>query len=105
MDDSPDSPATGPAADSLASPGASLADSLLALARRRGAAVPEDGSVAGLLAALDPNPLIPHPLLLVAGAVMAVAFRHDRALALPPADGIDGANPAPSSASSADYSF
>ncbi|WP_372395971.1 hypothetical protein ABMY26_12120 [Azospirillum sp. HJ39] len=67
-------------------PPASLADSLLALARRRGAAVPEDGSVAGLLAAIDPNPMIPHPLLLVAGAVMAAAFRHDRALAAPPAD-------------------
>lgn len=81
---------------------ASLADSLLALARRRGVAVPEDGSVAGLLASLDPNPLIPHPLLLVAGAVMAVAFRHDRALALPPADPPDTA---PSSVPSADYSF
>lgn len=94
MDDTP--------ADVAASPGASLADSLLALARRRGVAVPEDGSVAGLLAALDPNPLIPHPLLLVAGAVMAVAFRHDRALALPPADASDNA---PSSARSADCSF
>nr|WP_255636228.1 hypothetical protein [Azospirillum sp. 412522] len=97
MDDAP--------AGTTASPTASLADSLLALARRRGVAVPEDGSVTGLLAALDPNPLIPHPLLLVAGAVMAVAFRHDRALALPPADGTDSANPAPSSTSSADFSF
>jgi type III secretion system FlhB-like substrate exporter len=88
-----------------ASPSASLADSLLTLARRRGVAVAEDGSVAGLLAALDPNPLIPHPLLLVAGAVMAVAFRHDRALALPPADSADGGNPTPSSAPSADFSF
>ncbi|WP_247873089.1 hypothetical protein [Azospirillum sp. TSH64] len=94
MDDTP--------ADVAASPGASLADSLLALARRRGVTVPEDGSVAGLLAVLDPNPLIPHPLLLVAGAVMAVAFRHDRALALPPADASDNA---PSSAPSADCSF
>ncbi|PWC37808.1 hypothetical protein [Azospirillum sp. TSO35-2] len=81
------------------SPPASLADSLLALARRRGVAVPEDGSIAGLLAAIDPNPMIPHPLLLVAGAVMAVAFRHDRALALPPADD------APDTAPSADCSF
>lgn len=88
--------------DAPADPPASLADSLLALARRRGVAVPEDGSVAGLLSALDPNPLIPHPLLLVAGAVMAVAFRHDRALALPPAD---GSGTAPPSAPSADYSF
>ena len=79
-------------------PPASLADSLLALARRRGVAVPEDGSVAGLLSALDPNPLIPHPLLLVAGAVMAVAFRHDRALALPPADASGTAPPSPPSA-------
>ena len=83
-------------------PPASLAESLLALARRRGAAVPEDGSLAGLLGAIDPNPLIPHPLLLVAGAVMAVAFRHDRALALPPADGPDAPS---SSAPSADFSF
>ncbi|NUB02992.1 hypothetical protein GBZ48_27540 [Azospirillum melinis] len=88
--------------DPAAISGASLADSLLALARRRGVAVPEDGSVAGLLAVLDPNPMIPHPLLLVAGAVMAVAFRHDRALALPPADASDTA---PSSAPSADCSF
>ncbi|ANC92699.1 hypothetical protein A6A40_12855 [Azospirillum humicireducens] len=85
-----------------ASPPASLADSLLALARRRGATVPEDGSIAGLLAAIEPTPLIPHPLLLVAGAVMAVAFRHDRALAQPPADGPDAP---PSSAASADLSF
>ncbi|SMF86783.1 hypothetical protein SAMN02982917_6058 [Azospirillum oryzae] len=92
--------------DSPSDAPASLADSLLALARRRGVAVPEDGSVAGLLSALDPNPLIPHPLLLVAGAVMAVAFRHDRALALPPADAFDGGgDPAPSSVPSADYSF
>ena len=98
MDDaSANAPANAPA-----SPPASLADSLLALARRRGVAVPEDGSVAGLLAALDPNPLIPHPLLLVAGAVMAVAFRHDRALALPLAD---ASRTAPPSAPSADYSF
>ncbi|WP_247879883.1 hypothetical protein [Azospirillum sp. TSA6c] len=94
MDDTP--------SDIAASPTASLADSLLALARRRGVAVPEDGSVAGLLSVLDPNPLIPHPLLLVASAVMAVAFRHDRALALPPADASDTA---PSSAPSADCSF
>ena len=94
MEEEADSPAP--------SPSASLADSLLALARRRGVAVPEDGSVAGLLAALDPNPLIPHPLLLVAGAVMAVAFRHDRALALPAADA-SGTNPP--SAPSPDYSF
>ena len=94
MEEEPASPNPGPSA--------SLADSLLALARRRGVAVPEDGSVAGLLAALDPNPLIPHPLLLVAGAVMAVAFRHDRALALPPADFSDTA---PSSTPSADCSF
>ncbi|WP_434624461.1 hypothetical protein [Azospirillum sp. B2RO_4] len=93
MDDAPADPSA---------PNASLADSLLALARRRGVAVPEDGSVTGLLAALDPNPLIPHPLLLVAGAVMAVAFRHDRALALPSADAADAA---PSSVPSADYSF
>ncbi len=85
-----------------AEPPASLADSLLALARRRGAAVPEDGSIAGLLGAIEPNPLIPHPLMLVAGAVMAVAFRHDRALALPPADGPDAPS---SSAPSADLSF
>ncbi|MGA1859815.1 hypothetical protein VH569_27840 [Azospirillum sp. 11R-A] len=98
MDDTPNDVAANPSA----SPSASLADSLLALARRRGVAVPEDGSVAGLLAVLDPNPLIPHPLLLVAGAVMAVAFRHDRALALPPADASDTA---PSSAPSADCSF
>ncbi len=65
---------------------ASLADSLLALARRREVPVTDDGSVAGLLAALEPRPLIPHPLLLVAGAVLAVAFRHDRALADPPDD-------------------
>ncbi|MCG5243508.1 hypothetical protein [Azospirillum doebereinerae] len=76
---------------------ASLADSLLALARRRGVAVADDGSLGGpdgvsndgsiatLLAAIEPRPLIPHPLLLVAGAVMAVAFRHDRRLAVPPA--------------------
>ncbi|WP_244433587.1 hypothetical protein [Azospirillum sp. B506] len=94
MEDEPAIPA--------ANPSASLADSLLALARRRGVAVPEDGSLAGLLGALDPNPLIPHPLLLVAGAVMAVAFRHDRALALPPSDASDAT---PSSAPSADYSF
>ncbi|CAO3437456.1 hypothetical protein [Azospirillum doebereinerae] len=72
---------------------ASLADSLLALARRRGVAVAEDGlddgSVAKLLAAIEPRPLIPHPLLLVAGAVMAVAFRHDRRLAAPPAGDAD----------------
>jgi hypothetical protein len=92
--------------DTPADPPASLADSLLALARRRGVAVPEDGSVAGLLSALDPNPLIPHPLLLVAGAVMAVAFRYDRALSLPPADATDtGLDAAPSSVPSADYSF
>ncbi|WP_148219771.1 hypothetical protein [Azospirillum sp. B510] len=85
---------------------AGLADSLLALARRRGVVVAEDGSVAGLLAAIDTNPLIPHPLLLVAGAVMAVAFRHDRALGLPPADAPHGGdNVAPSSAPSADFSF
>ncbi|KAA0572956.1 hypothetical protein FZ983_30955 [Azospirillum sp. B21] len=92
----------GEASDIPAGPPASLADSLLALARRRGAAVPEDGSIAGLLGAIDPNPLIPHPLLLVAGAVMAVAFRHDRALALPPADGPEASS---SSAPSADISF
>ncbi|CBS91040.1 hypothetical protein [Azospirillum lipoferum] len=85
-----------------AAPPASLADSLLVLARRRGATVPEDGSIAGLLAAIEPTPLIPHPLLLVAGAVMAVAFRRDRALALPPADEPDSPRP---SAPSADYSF
>ncbi|PWC80569.1 hypothetical protein TSH100_29215 [Azospirillum sp. TSH100] len=94
MEEEPASPHPGPSA--------SLADSLLAQARRRGVAVPEDGSVAGLLAALDPNPLIPHPLLLVAGAVMAVAFRHDRALALLPADASGTTLP---SAPSADYSF
>lgn len=77
---------------------ASLADSLLALARRRGVTVADDGSVAGLLAAIEPRPLIPHPLLLVAGAVMAVAFRHDRALAEPPDD-------APDPPPSADCSF
>lgn len=98
MDDTPPDPTAAFAS--------SLADSLLALARRRGVAVPEDGSVTGLLAVLDPNPLIPHPLLLAAGAVMAVAFRHDRALALPPVDGRDGgAGSAPTSAPSADYSF
>ena len=90
------------AAANPAEPPASLADSMLALASRRGVAVPEDGSIAGLLAAIEPNPLIPHPLLLVAGAVMAVAFRHDRALALPPADGPDAP---PSSADTADLSF
>jgi len=76
---------------------ASLADSLLALARRRGVAVADDGSLGGLddgsiatlLAAIEPRPLIPHPLLLVAGAVMAVAFRHDRRLAAPPAGDAD----------------
>lgn len=65
----------------------SLADSLIALARRRGVTVPDEGSIAALLAAIEPRPLIPHPLLLVAGAVMAVAFRYDRSLSAPADDG------------------
>ncbi|SMH62962.1 hypothetical protein [Azospirillum agricola] len=95
MDPAPLSPDVPPSLDRPSS----LADSLLALARRRGVVVADDGSVAGLLAAIEPRPLIPHPLLLVAGAVMAAAFRHDRALGRPPGDAPDHHSP------SADCSF
>lgn len=95
-------PGSGPAANSSASPSASspagLADSLTALARRRGAVVSDDDTIAGLLASIEPSPLIPHPLLLVAGAVMAFAFRHDRGFAAPPDETFD-------SPPSADCSF
>ncbi|MGQ9369337.1 hypothetical protein [Azospirillum sp. ST 5-10] len=68
---------------------ASLADSLIALARRRGVPPADDATILDVLAALEPHPLIPHELLLVAGTVLAGAFRQDRLLAEPPAGPAD----------------
>ena len=69
----------------LPPPGGSVADSLLDFARRRGVPVSEESAVADLLAAIDPQPLLPQPLVLVAGAVLAIAFRYDRMMAEPAA--------------------
>lgn len=62
---------------------AELADSLLDLARRRGVDAGDDRSIIELLALIEPAPLVPHRLALVAGAVLAMAFRYDRDLAAP----------------------
>ncbi|AWK88267.1 hypothetical protein DEW08_19410 [Azospirillum thermophilum] len=69
---------------------AGVADSLVALARRRGIDVTDDLPIVALLEAIDPAPLVPHRMVLVAGAVMALAFRHDRSLAAAAADPGDG---------------
>ncbi|MCW2239919.1 hypothetical protein [Azospirillum canadense] len=63
-----------------------VADSLTAIARRRGVPVDDDTTILALLAALAPNPLVPHRMVLVAGSVLAGAFRHDRTLAEPDPD-------------------
>ena len=61
----------------------SVADSVTAFARRRGVPADDETSILDLLTALDPNPVLPHSMVLVAGSVMARAFRHDRTLAEP----------------------
>jgi type III secretion system FlhB-like substrate exporter len=60
-----------------------VADSLLAHARRHRPRLGDDSPIAELLAAIEPQPLVPHGMVLIAGAVMAMAFRHDRSLAAP----------------------
>ncbi|MBK3736614.1 hypothetical protein GAY29_26680 [Azospirillum brasilense] len=55
-----------------------MADSVTAFARRRGVTVDDETAVVTLLNALDPSPLVPHRMVLVAGSVLANAFRHDR---------------------------
>jgi Uncharacterized homolog of the cytoplasmic domain of flagellar protein FhlB len=60
-----------------------VADSVTAFARRRGVPADDETSIVDLLSALDHNPLLPHRMVLVAGSVMARAFRHDRTLAEP----------------------
>ncbi|WP_286192173.1 hypothetical protein [Roseomonas genomospecies 6] len=57
---------------------AGVADSVTAFARRRGVTVDDETAIVTLLNALDPNPLVPHRMVLVAGSVLANAFRHDR---------------------------
>ena len=75
----------------LPPPGADgVADSLIAFARRRGVAVDDELPIAAQLAAIEPSPLVPHPMALVAGAVMALVFRHDRTLAAPVPPDADG---------------
>ncbi|HYH18977.1 MAG TPA: hypothetical protein VD995_10205 [Azospirillum sp.] len=69
-------------------PGApGVADSLLDFARRRGIAAGDDRSIVELLGLIEPAPLVPHRLALVAGAVLAMAFRYDRDLAAPAPSG------------------
>jgi type III secretion system FlhB-like substrate exporter len=64
-----------------------IADSLLAHARRHAPRLSEDSAITDLLTAIDPQPFVPHEVMLIAGTVMAVAFRHDRSLSEPaPAD-------------------
>ena len=57
---------------------AGVADSVTAFARRRGVTVDDETAIVTLLNALAPNPLVPHRMVLVAGSVLANAFRHDR---------------------------
>lgn len=64
----------------------SIADSVTAFAHRRGVPVDEETTILTLLSALAPNPLLPHRMVLVAGSVLASAFRHDRTLADPEPD-------------------
>ncbi len=75
----------------------SVADSVTAFARRRGVPVDDETSILDLLSALDPSPMLPHSMVLVAGSVMARAFRHDRTLAEP--------EPPEAGSSTADRSF
>jgi type III secretion system FlhB-like substrate exporter len=53
---------------------------LMAQARRRGIVVDDEMPIAGFLQALDDDPLVPHRLMMVAGAVLAHVFRHEREL-------------------------
>jgi type III secretion system FlhB-like substrate exporter len=62
-----------------------VADRLLDLARRRGVEAGDERTIVELLGLIEPAPLVPHRLALVAGAVLAMAFRHDRDLAAPDA--------------------
>ncbi len=64
-------------------PAANVADSLVAFVKRCGIPVDEDSAITDLLAAVEPRPLLPHGLLLIAGTVLAAAFRYDRSMAEP----------------------
>ena len=66
--------------------GAAVLDRLTEVARRRGIDAAADTPVADLLAAIDPQALVPQHLVLMAGAVMAFVFRYDRMLAEPAPD-------------------
>jgi hypothetical protein len=70
-------------------PPAEIVRSLVLHARRTGAVVGEDPSVAELLATIDSHPLVAHRLMLVAGAILGQLIRYDRAPAGPenPGDG------------------
>ena len=76
-----------------------VADSVTAFARRRGVPADDETPILDLLSALDPNPVLPHSMVLVAGSVMARAFRHDRTLAEPDLESHDAGR------STADRSF
>jgi len=52
--------------------------SLMAQARRRGIAVDDETPVLSFLEALSDTPLVPHRTAIVAGAVVAEVFRHER---------------------------
>ncbi len=67
-------------------PAANVADSLVAFVKRHGIPVDEDSAITDLLAAMEPRPLLPHGLLLIAGTVLAGVFRYDRSLAEPVSD-------------------
>lgn len=60
--------------------GGSVADSLVAFARHHGIEVTDELSLIDLLTAINPCPWVPHRTVLIAGAVMAFAFRHERLL-------------------------